>query len=232
MPEAARLEAVRQLLTSQTPSLIEENRRIHRLLTDGLSVEYRAPDGRITSTKVWFIDLSEPDANDWLVVNQFTVVEAGQNRRADVVLFVNGLPPAVLELKNAAAENASTAGAFNQLGTYKKRIPSLFRTNAALVVSDGIEARIGSLTADFERFMPWRTATGEDFAHRGTPELDTLLRGVFDRQRFLELLRDFTVFGDSGSGPFKILAGYHQAGRMATARSALSGTRKVPARAC
>ncbi len=233
VPEAARLEAMRQLLTSQTPSLVEENRRIHRLLTDGLSVEYRASDGRITSTKVWFIDLSDPDANDWLVVNQFTVVEAGQNRRADVVLFVNGLPLAVLELKNAAAEKASTAGAFNQLETYKKRVPSLFRTNAALVVSDGIEARIGSLTADFERFMPWRTATGEDFAHRGTPELDTLLRGVFDRQRFLELLRDFTVFGDSGSGPFKILAGYHQfhgaqkALKEAIAASRPGGDRKI-----
>ncbi|WP_336801283.1 type I restriction endonuclease subunit R [Kaistia sp. MMO-174] len=226
VPEAARSEAIRQLLTSQTPSLVEENRRIHRLLTDGISVEYRAPDGRITSTKVWLIDFAEADANDWLVVNQFTVVEAGQNRRADLVLFVNGLPLAVLELKNAAAENASTTGAFNQFQTYLKRIPSLFRTNAALVISDGIEARIGSLTADFERFMPWRTTDGEDFAHRGMAELDTLLRGVFEKRRFLALIRDFTVFGDGGSGPFKILGGYHQFhGAQKAIREAIVATR-------
>ncbi|MCX5513746.1 DEAD/DEAH box helicase [Kaistia algarum] len=210
VPEAARNEAIRQLLTSQTPSLVEENRRIHQLIADGIAVEYRGSDGRIASTKVWLVDFAVPDANDWLVVNQFTVVEAGQNRRADVVLFVNGLPLAVLELKNAASENASTHGAFNQIQTYMKRIPSLFRTNGVLVISDGIEARIGSLTADFERFMPWRTTDGADFAHRGTPELDTLLRGVFEKGRFLALLRDFTVFGDSDKGPIKILAGYHQ----------------------
>ncbi|MGH6972257.1 MAG: type I restriction endonuclease subunit R, partial [Caulobacteraceae bacterium] len=209
-PEAARAEAIRQLLTGQYPSLVEENRRIHRMLTDGVSVEHRAADGRIASTKVWLIDFANPDANDWLAVNQFTVVEAGRNRRADVALFVNGLPLAVLELKNAAAETATTRDAFNQLQTYLEQIPSLFHTNAVLVASDGVEARIGSLTADFERFMPWRTTTGEDFAHRGAAELETLLRGVFDKERFLALIRDFTVFGDGGGGPFKIIGGYHQ----------------------
>lgn len=211
-PEAARTEAVRLLLTAATGSLVEENRRVHRMLTEGVSVQYRDDAGAIVSDKLWLIDLTNPDANDWVAVNQFTVVEAGQNRRPDVVLFVNGLPLAVLELKNPGDENATLTGAFNQLQTYKEQIPSLFRTNAVLVASDGMEARIGSLTADFERFMPWRTITGEDndFTHRGAAELETMLRGVFERERFLALIRDFTVFGEGERGPFKIIGGYHQ----------------------
>lgn len=210
LPEGARSEAIRRVLTSETGSLVEENRRIHQLLTDGVAVEYRAADGRIVGDRVWLLDLKNVEDNDWLVVNQFTVVEGGANRRPDLVLFVNGLPLAVLELKNAAAETATINGAFNQLQTYLAQVPNLFRTNAVLVTSDGIEARIGSLTGDQDRFMPWRTVTGEDFAHRGEPELETLLRGVFTRENFLALIRDFIVFGDAGAGPFKIIAGYHQ----------------------
>ncbi len=233
LPEAARSEALRRLLTSETGSLVEENRRIHRLLTDGVSVEYRNGEGRIVGDKVWLLDLDKVEANDWLAVNQFTVVEGSQNRRPDVILFVNGLPLAVLELKNAAAENATIVDAFHQLQTYLAQIPSLFRTNAVLVTSDGIEARIGSLTADQERFMPWRTVTGEDFAHRGQPELETLLRGVFTRENILALIRDFIVFGDAGAGPFKIVAGYHQfhgarkAIREAVDASGPDGDRKI-----
>jgi type I restriction enzyme R subunit len=233
LPEAARAEAIRQLLTSESGSLVEENRRIHRLLTDGVPVEYRNSDGRIVGDKVWLLDLDQIDRNDWLAVNQFTVVHGSHNRRPDVVLFVNGLPLAVLELKNAAAETATIADAFHQLQTYKAQIPSLFRTNAVLVTSDGLEARVGSLTADQERFMPWRTVTGEDFAHRGQPELETLLRGVFDRGNFLALIRDFIVFGDAGAGPFKIIAGYHQfhgarkAIREAVEASGPDGDRKI-----
>jgi type I restriction enzyme R subunit len=233
LPETARQDAIRRLLTSETGSLVEENRRIHRLLTDGVPVEYRTADGRVVGDKVWLLDLEHVEANNWLAVNQFTVVEGSQNRRPDVVLFVNGLPLAVLELKNAAAENATLADAFNQLQTYLAQIPGLFRTNAVLVTSDGIEARIGSLTADQERFMPWRTVTGEDFAHRGQPELETLLRGVFTRQNILALICDFIVFGDAGSGPFKIIAGYHQfhgarkAIAQAVAASGPDGDRKI-----
>lgn len=233
LPEAARSEAIRRLLTSETGSLVEENRRIHRLLTNGVPVEYRNGDGRIVGDKVWLLDLDKVDANDWLAVNQFTVVEGGQNRRPDVILFVNGLPLAVLELKNAAAENATIVDAFHQLQTYLAQIPTLFRTNAVLVTSDGIEARIGSITADQERFMPWRTITGEDFAYRGQPELETLLRGVFTRENILALIRDFIVFGDAGAGPFKIVAGYHQfhgarkAIREAVDASGPDGDRKI-----
>lgn len=209
VPEEARMEALRQVVTSETHDLVEENRRVHRLITEGVTVEYRSGD-RIVGDKVWLIDFDNPDANDWLVVNQFTLIEGRANRRPDLVLFVNGLPLAVLELKNPGNEGATLTGAFNQIETYKRDIPSLFRTNAVVVTSDGIKARIGSLTAQEERYMPWRTVDGTDYAPPGTPELDTLLSGVFERERFLKLIRDFTVFGDRGEGPFKIIAGYHQ----------------------
>lgn len=225
-PEAARSEAMRRVLTGELPSLVEENRRIHKLLTEGVDVEFRGGDGKTASTKIWLIDFGNPDANDWLAVNQLVVVENRTNRRPDVVLFVNGLPLAVLELKNAASQNATIADAFNQLQTYLHQIPNLFSTNAVLVTSDGMEARIGSITADAERFMPWRTVDGQDFAHRGTPELETLLRGVFTRENLLALIRDFIVFGDRGEGPFKIVAGYHQFhGARKAVRQAVEATR-------
>ena len=147
--------------------------------------------------------------NDWLVLSQMTVIENGNHRR-DVVLYLNGLPLAVIELKNPGDENATLDGAFNQLQTYKDQIPSLFRTNAVLVTSDGLHARLGSLTANLERFMPWRTVDGSAVAPKGAPELGTVIEGVFEKARFLTLIRDFTVFADTGSGLVKIVAGYHQ----------------------
>lgn len=225
-PELARNEAVRKVLTGELPSLVEENRRIHKLLTEGVDVEYRGDQGKTASTKIWLIDFDRPDSNDWLAVNQFAVVENRANRRPDVVLFVNGLPLAVLELKNAASKNATLTDAYNQLQTYLHQIPSLFSTNAVLVTSDGMEARIGSITADQERYMPWRTVDGQDFAHRGTPELETLLRGVFARENLLALIRDFIVFGDTGAKPYKIIAGYHQFhGAQKAVRQAIEATR-------
>ena len=149
-------------------------------------------------------------ANDWLAIGQFTVIEGTYNRRPDVVVFVNGLPLGVIELKNPGGGNATLAGAHNQLQTYKAQIPSLFRTNAVLVTSDGLTARVGSLTADQERFMPWRTTGGKVIAAKGQPELNILIEGIFDKRRLLDLLHDFTVFGDTGSELAKIIAGYHQ----------------------
>ncbi|PSJ40592.1 type I restriction endonuclease subunit R [Allosphingosinicella deserti] len=225
-PETARNEALRRVLTGELPSLVEENRRIHKLLTEGVDVEFRNDRGQTAATKIWLIDLDRADANDWLAVNQFAVVENRANRRPDVVLFVNGLPLAVLELKSGASQNATLSDAYNQLQTYLHQIPSLFSTNAVLVTSDGIEARIGSITASAERFMPWRTVDGHDFAHRGMPELETLLRGVFTRENLLALIRDFIVFGDKGGGPFKIIAGYHQFhGAQKAVRQAVEATR-------
>ena len=203
-------EVLRKVEQTETPSLIEENRRLHRYLVEGVPVEVAREDGSIGGDIARLIDFTDVDANDWLAVNQYTVIEGQKNRRADVVLFVNGLPLAVIELKNPGGENATLDGAFNQLQTYKDQIPSLFRTNATLVTSDGLHARLGSLTANLERFMPWRTVDGSAVAPKGAPELGTVIEGVFEKARFLTLMRDFTVFGDTGAGLVKIVAGYHQ----------------------
>jgi type I restriction enzyme, R subunit len=212
IPLDAREQAIRQLTITETPSLVEENRRIHRLITEGCDVEFSIGDGEVKGDKVWLIDFEHPENNDFLVTNQFTVAEGKYTRRPDVMVFVNGLPLGIIELKNAASETATVDQAYQQLQTYKEQIPSLFRTNAVMVSSDGMLARIGSLTADSERFMPWRSVTGAegDFTAHGPYEMDTLLRGVFEKERFLALVRDFTVYGDLGEGPFKIIAGYHQ----------------------
>ncbi|WP_042703172.1 type I restriction endonuclease subunit R [Azospirillum sp. B506] len=209
IPEEARAEALRVLRRVEYPGLIEENRRLHRMLVEGVPVEFYGDDGVLKGDHVRLIDFDDPQANDWLAVNQFTIVEQKANRRPDVVLFVNGLPVVVVELKNAGDENATLDGAFNQLQTYKAQIPSLFRSNTALVISDGLGARIGSLTAGRERFMPWRTIEGDGLT-KGMAELEILLKGAFEPRRFLALLKDFTVFGETGGGLAKILAGYHQ----------------------
>jgi type I restriction enzyme, R subunit len=210
-----REDVLRKLLQSETPSLNEENRRLHRLLVEGVPVEIMRADGTIGGDSARLIDFDNLDANDWLAVNQFTVIETKANRRPDIVVFVNGLPLGVIELKNPGDENATLDDAFNQLQTYKAQISSIFRTNAALAISDGIAARIGSLTADRERFMPWRTVSGDELAPKGVPELETLLKGAFDKRRFLDLIKDFAVFGqietkDKQLQTIKILAGYHQ----------------------
>jgi type I restriction enzyme R subunit len=210
LPPEARADALRRIEQVEYPGLIEENRRMHGFLVEGVPVEFYGEDGVLKGDHVRLLDFDDPDANDWLAVNQFTVIENKANRRPDIVVFVNGLPLAVVELKNAGDENATLDGAFNQLQTYKDQIGSLFRTNVALIISDGIEARIGSLTADRERFMPWRTDASGTLAKKGVPEIETLLKGAFDQRRFLQLIRDFIVFGDTGGGLVKILAGYHQ----------------------
>jgi type I restriction enzyme R subunit len=170
IPPEARADALRKVLATERPSLVEENRRLHKLIVEGVDVEFYGEDGTIRGDKVRLINFDDPGANDWLASGQFTVIEGKANWRPDVIVFVNGLPVAVIELKAPGGENATLSGAFNQLQTYKSQIPSLFRTNAALVASDGINARIGSLTADQERFMPWRTTDGQ-MDTSGIPDL-------------------------------------------------------------
>jgi type I restriction enzyme, R subunit len=214
LPAATLEEVVKKVQQTELPDLVQENRRLHRLLVEGVDVEVERAHGSLGGDKAWLVDFADPANNDWLAVNQFVVIEHGQlgthGRRADVVVFVNGLSLGLLELKNPGAENATLAGAYNQLQTYKADIPSLFRTNAVLVTADGLCARIGSLTANLERFMPWRTVDGSAIAPKGAPELETLLKGVLAPGCLLALLRDFTVFGDTGDGVVKIVAGYHQ----------------------
>jgi type I restriction enzyme R subunit len=211
LPFEAVDDAFRKLTRSDAPSPIERNRAVHRMLVDGVTVEYRRPDGSIAGAQAHAIDFDSPENNDWLAVNQFTVAEGQHTRRPDLVLFVNGLPLAVIELKNPADENATIWSAFAQLETYQAQIPVLFTYNAALVVSDGVQARIGALGAGREWFKPWRTIGGREDAPASLSALRVLLAGVFEQRRFLDLVRSFIVFEDLGGGVLaKKIAGYHQ----------------------
>jgi type I restriction enzyme R subunit len=221
------------VLLAEAPTLLENNRRFHRLLCDGVEIEVSREAGEVRGERLRLFDFDGPGENDWLVVNQFTIVENQANRRPDLVVFVNGLPLAVIELKSATDENATVQAAFQQLQTYKKQIPSLFHFNELLVVSDGLGARIGTLTGAWERFAPWRTVDGKDVAKPGSLEMTTLLQGVFDRSRFLDLVRSFIVFEEDRDSVVKKLAGYHQLHAVRTAvwetvrATAAGGDRKV-----
>lgn len=208
----AREDALKKVLRVATPSFVQTNRAFHRMLRDGVVVEYQRTDGSIAGDHVRLVDFENIAANDWFVVNQFTVIEGQHNRRPDIVIFINGLPLGVIELKNPADEDTTIWSAYAQLQTYKSEIPSLLQYNAVLIASDGLQARIGSLTANQEWFKVWRTIDGEGEATKTELALDVLVRGVFDRQRFLDLLQHFIVFEeDPDSGDLhKILAGYHQ----------------------
>ena len=211
LPAAALDDAFRKLTRPEGSTLEARNRAFQRMAVDGVTVEHRTDNGAIRGAQARVIDFDDPANNDWLAVNQFTVVENKHERRPDVVLFVNGLPLGVIELKNPADEDATIWTAWQQLQTYKAEIPSLFAFNAALVVSDGLEARIGTLTAGREWFKPWRTIGGEKLAAPHLPQLQVVLEGVCAPGRFLSLVRDFIAFEDGGSGALvKKMAGYHQ----------------------
>jgi len=210
LPQDALDDAFRKLTRPEGADLLQRNRATHQLLVNGVTVAYRTPEGSIRGAQAMVLDFDNPAANDWLAVNQFAVIENKQSRRPDVVLFVNGLPLGVLELKNAADENATIWGAFHQLQTYKSQIPSLFDANAVLLISDGVEARVGTLSAGREWFKPWRTISGEALADVSIPELQVTVEGLLAPRRFLDLIRDFLVFEDNGGQLVKKMAGYHQ----------------------
>jgi type I restriction enzyme R subunit len=211
LPAEALEDTFRKLTRSEGPDLVTRNRALHRLLVNGVNIEYRDGEGAIRGAQARVIGFDDPGNNDCLAVNQFSIVENKHSRRPDVVLFLNGLPLAVLELKNAANEDATIWTAYQQLQTYKAEVPTLFATNAVLVVSDGVEARAGTLTAGREWFKPWRTISGESLADTHMPELQVVIEGLLAPQRFLDLVRDFVVFEDDGSGKLvKKMAGYHQ----------------------
>ncbi|TAM99107.1 MAG: type I restriction endonuclease subunit R [Rhodanobacteraceae bacterium] len=210
LPAEALDDAFRKLMRVDAPDLMLRNRALHRMLVDGITVEYRTPDGSIRGAQVRVLDFGDASNNDWLAANQFAVFEAKHSRRPDVVLFVNGLPLGVIELKNAADEKATIWSAFHQLETYQREIPSLFATNALLIASDGIDARVGALGAGKEWFKPWRTVSGGALADTKLPELQVLLEGLCAPRRLLDLVRDFTAFEDDGANVVKKIAGYHQ----------------------
>ncbi len=209
IPAGAQDEACRMVLNPNIPGQVQANRQMHRWLVEGVPVQYQK-DGETRGDRVKLVDWTDTARNDWLALNQFSIQGPKLTRRPDVVLFLNGLPVVVVELKNPGDENADLWAAFNQLQAYKEDIPDLFQSNALLVISDGIEARVGSLTADQERFMAWRTINGVTVDPLGAmKELETLVHGLFQRELLLDYLRHFILFEDEGKLVKKV-AGYHQ----------------------
>jgi type I restriction enzyme R subunit len=209
VPTTAIDEAIRTLLRPESQNTLVENERFHRLLVGGVPVEHRGADGSIRTSLVSLIAWDAPEANDWLAVNQFTVVEAGHNRRPDVVIFANGLPLGLLELKNPGDESATLRGAWNQIQTYRNDIPAIFIPNAVAVISDGTSASMGSFTAGWEHYAPWKTIDGREVI-TNRPALEVMIRGVFEPRRLLDLVRSFVAFSDEPGGLVKRLAKYHQ----------------------
>jgi type I restriction enzyme R subunit len=208
LPEETLDDVAAKVIRSASPSLEESNVSFHRWLSKGVEVQVRR-DGGIRGDLARLIDLDNPDSNDWLVVNQLTVVEGKHTRRPDLVVFVNGLPIAVFELKSPGDPSATLESAWNQLQTYKSQVPCLFTHNELLLVSDGTEARLGSLTAGLDRFWPWRTIDGVELAPDAVPQLKVMILGVFEKQRLLDYLRHF-IFWETENGAVKKVAAYHQ----------------------
>jgi len=207
IPAEAKEEAVKKILRTHSPNLIEDNQNFHQMLVDGVDIEYRKED-RIAGDKVKIFDFENPENNEFLAINQFTIIENDVDRRPDIILFVNGLPLVIMELKNLADENATIWSAFNQLQTYKEQISSLFRFNEILVITDGIEARSGTITSNRERFMQWKTIDGKK-APKNMTEMEVLIRDMFNKNKFLDIIRNFIVF-EKEKEVQKKLAAYHQ----------------------
>ncbi len=203
-------DAFRQITIPQSPSLIMNNKAFQKMITDGIDVQVKQTDGSYRTEKVYVFDFKKPLNNEFMVANQFTIVEHGVEKRPDVVVFVNGIPLVVIELKSPSDENVDITDAYNQLQTYKMTIPSLFTYNSFLVISDGGNARAGTLTSNEDRFMAWRTIEGDDVAALSVPQLQVLIKGMFQRERFLDIIRHFVLFQSDGQDTIKILAGYHQ----------------------
>ncbi len=210
MPNEALEEAFRQINIPQSPSLIMNNKAFQNMITDGIDVQVKQADASYRTEKVFVFDFEKPLNNEFMVANQFTIIEQGVIKRPDVVAFVNGIPLVVLELKSASNENVDISDAYNQLQTYKMTIPSIFTYNSFLVTSDGINAKAGTLTSDEDRFMAWRTIDGDDVAPISIPQLEVLIKGMFQKDRFLDIIRYFVLFQSDGKEIIKILAGYHQ----------------------
>lgn len=188
-------EAIKRLGRAESQNPVSENFRVHKLVTEGVPVEHRGADGAVRTIRFWLIDYDEPTNNDWVAINQFTIIENGKNRRPDVIVFVNGIPLGLLELKNPTDEHATLKGAWNQLQTYRHDIPSLFVPNAVAVISDGTSAAMSSFTGGFEHFAPWKTVDGREVV-TNLPALEVLIKGIFDQRRFLDIIRNFVVFSE------------------------------------
>ena len=219
IPEEAREKAIQKVLRIYSPELLHNNEEFHSLLIEKIKIPYRQDDYE-RSHEVALIDFENIENNQFLVVNQFTVVEKNRNKRPDIILFVNGLPLVVFELKNAADENATIQSAYEQIQTYKELIPTLFTYNAFCIISDGLECKAGSISAGFNRFMAWKSSDGQKEASRFAPQLEVLIKGMLKPQSLLDIIRNFIVFqklqhkdlktGITQIRTEKILSAYHQ----------------------
>lgn len=219
IPADAQAEAIKEIQRIASPELLSNNETFHRLLTEGIPVSKRV-DGDDRGDRVWLIDFKNPHYNDFVVTNQFTIIENGNNKRPDVMLFVNGIPLVLIELKNAADENTTIKAAFKQVETYKAIIPSLFTYNGLVVISDGLEAKAGSISSGFSRYMSWKSADGQAEASHLVSQLETLVQGMLNKETLIDLIRHFIVFekskkedaetGITTISTVKKLAAYHQ----------------------
>ncbi len=219
VPQEAKDQALRQVLNLPSQNVIDNNEEFHKLLTEGIEVEYMGENG-VKGDKVWLVDYEDINNNEFIVCNQFTVIENNINKRPDLVLFVNGLPLVVIELKNPADENATVQKAFTQLQNYKNAIPSLFYYNSILIASDGLDAKTGTISSDFSRFLAWKSRDGFKEDKTTTPQIETLITGMLKKEVLLDLIRHFIVFEkskkeDSKTGitsiiTIKKIGAYHQ----------------------
>lgn len=222
LPSVALEEAYRQIITFNSPMLEENNRSFHKLLVEGIEVSFKQ-DGNIRTKRAYIVDFKNPKNNEFLVVNQFTIIE-NEERRPDLIIFINGLPLVVIELKSASDENVGIEQAYNQIQTYKRDIPSLFNYNAFCILSDGINAKAGTITSNEERFMNWRTVDGVNIEPLSVPQYEVLLTGMLGQERILDIISNFILFQESSEEErdengkrlgdkksiIKILAAYHQ----------------------
>ncbi|MCG8572690.1 MAG: type I restriction endonuclease, partial [Spirochaetes bacterium] len=196
IPPAARMDAVKQIERIGSPDLMSNNETFHRLLTEGINITHQK-EGQTRGDYVQLIDFTNPENNEFLVVNQMTIIENHVNKRPDIILYVNGLPLVIIELKNAADENATVRSAFKQLQTYKQAIPSLFTFNSILIISDGLEAKAGTISSGLTRFMSWKTSDGQTEASPLIGQLETMIKGMLNKVTMLDLIRHFIIFEKS-----------------------------------
>ena len=203
-------EVVRKVTRMDFPDILGNNRAFHALLTEGVDTTFRNAAGEVRTEKAWLLDFERPTNNEFVALRQLTVVENQKNRRADTVVYINGMPLVLLEFKNPNDPNATLLNAFNQLQTYQREIPSLFRYNTFLIIGDGIHARAGTISSDFNRFMPWKSTDGEHIVDTGRPDQETLLRGMLNKTTLLDLIRHFILFEETREKTIKKIAQYHQ----------------------
>ncbi len=205
----AKEDALKKVLRTESPNALINNETFHKYLTEGVDVEVRTADG-IRGEKIYIVDFNNAENNEFLAINQFTIIEGSQNKRPDIILFINGLPLVVIELKNAVDENATIKSAFNQIQTYKQAVPSLFTYNELLIVSDGWDALCGTITSDFGRFMSWKTKDGKTEASHLDMQMQIMFNGMLNKQTLLDLISQFIVYEKSDAKTLKKVAAYHQ----------------------